>query len=79
MIWYNKQTNAVMEALGTSKEGLTENEFKERLGQQGKNKLEEKRGKSFFEKIIEQISDFMVLTLLAAAAISFFISSMHRA
>ncbi|MDD3766547.1 MAG: calcium-translocating P-type ATPase, PMCA-type [Eubacteriales bacterium] len=77
MIWYNKQTNAVMEALGTSKEGLTENEFKERLGQQGKNKLEEKRGKSFFEKIIEQISDFMVLTLLAAAAISFFISSMH--
>lgn len=77
MIWYDKPINAVYELLSANKGGLSKSEFERRLKEQGRNKLEEKEGKSFFERVLEQLSDFMVITLIAAAVISFLISSVQ--
>ncbi|MCK9478292.1 MAG: calcium-translocating P-type ATPase, PMCA-type [Firmicutes bacterium] len=74
MTWYDKPINAVLELLETSKTGIGEKEYIERIKKYGENKLKEKRQTTLFKRILQQLSDFMVLTLIAAAFISFVIS-----
>lgn len=50
--------------------GLPDREAKRRLEIYGKNKLEQKKKKSWILLLFEQFTDFMVLVLLAATAIS---------
>lgn len=50
--------------------GLTENEAKRRLETYGKNKLVQKKRKSWFMLLLSQFTDFMVLVLLGATAVS---------
>ncbi len=75
MIWYDKPISEVFKLLKTDIGGLSSEECEERIKQYGQNKLKESRKKSFFERITEQLSDFMVITLMFAAVISFFVSS----
>lgn len=56
---------------GDTKNGLTSAEAKKRLAKNGKNELREKKKKSFLRKFLEQFNDFMIIILLAAAAVSF--------
>ena len=56
------------------KTGLTDAEAKKRLKRDGKNELREKKKKSFLRKFFEQFNDFMIIILLAAAAVSFLTS-----
>lgn len=56
------------------KRGLTTMEARERLTKFGPNRLQEAPGKSLFRRLFEQLSDFMTLVLLGAAAISFLTS-----
>lgn len=56
------------------KTGLTDAEAKKRLKRDGKNELCEKKKKSFLRKFLEQFNDFMIIILLAAAAVSFLTS-----
>ncbi len=51
--------------------GLSTEEAKKRLSYYGKNELLQKKGKNIFVKFFEQFNDFMILILLAAAAVSF--------
>ena len=58
--------------LGTDiKNGLTDKQVSERLGQYGKNELKERKKHGIVYKFLSQFADFMVLILLAAAGISF--------
>lgn len=50
--------------------GLSDQEVKSRLEKYGPNKLEEKKGKSFLQKLLEQLLDPMVIILLVAAIVS---------
>lgn len=58
--------------LSTSEEiGLSQKEARKRLKQYGQNQLEEKKEPSFLHKFLRQFQDFMIIALLAAAAVSF--------
>ncbi len=56
------------------KEGLSLKEAEERLRKNGKNTLEAKNKDNFFKKFIRQFKDFMIITLIVSAIISFAIS-----
>lgn len=51
--------------------GLTSEEAKKRLAEQGPNRLNAKKPKTFFQKFLAQFKDVMIMILLAAAAVSF--------
>ena len=59
--------------------GLDEKTVLERPKQYGKNEIEERKGKNFIQKFIEQIGDFMILTLLGAAVLSFLLGEQSEA
>ena len=54
-----------------SSRGLSDAEVRERFKIYGANKLREAKKKSLFIRFLEQFSDFMIIILLIAAAISF--------
>ncbi len=73
MEWHSKSCTQVISSLKTDqKKGLTSAEAKKRLIKYGYNRLVQKKKKGIVSKFLSQFSDFMVLILLAAAAISFF-------
>lgn len=75
MKWHNLTINQTAEALSTDlSNGLSETESSARLKQNGKNTLAEQKSPTFFARFIAQFNDFMIIILLAAAAVSFSIS-----
>ena len=67
---YLEETSAVFEEVGSSAAGLTTAEAEARLAKNGKNKLAEAKKDSIFKQFMKQLSDPMIIILLAAAAIS---------
>lgn len=75
MNWHNMSANEVIKVLkSNSEKGLSETAAQERIDKFGYNKIVDKKGKSFFKKLIEQFNDFMIIILLIAAGISFALS-----
>ena len=70
MRFYCKSEVEVLKALNASENGLSQTEAESRLQTNGKNRLEAAKGKSLVRRLVEQLSDPMILILLAAAAIS---------
>ena len=67
---YNRSASEVMKDLDVSQDGLTAIEAAERLNLYGKNQLEEGKKKTLFQRILEQISDPMILVLVGAGILS---------
>ena len=67
---YLEETSAVFAEVNSSAEGLTTAEAEARLAKNGKNKLAEGKKDSIFKQFLKQLSDPMIIILLAAAAIS---------
>ena len=68
---YCEEKESVLQALGASQtDGLTKAEAEKRLAENGKNKLAAAKKKSLIRRFLEQLSDPMIIILLAAAAIS---------
>ncbi len=75
MQWHSMNINEVLTKLGTDKEkGISEKEAQKRLLQHGKNVIASKKRQGFLKKFFSQFNDFMIIILIAAAAISFFMS-----
>ena len=72
--WHSLSCRETEEFLHTSEEGLSDAEAAKRLEQYGKNNLRQKKPKSIAKMIWEQITDVMVLILIAAAIFSFVMS-----
>lgn len=73
MDWHSLSCTKTADILKTDeKKGLSEAEARKRLEKYGPNKLHQKKQQSIAVKFFSQFADFMVLILLAAAAISFF-------
>src|SRR3990170_1530274 len=70
--WHLLRTEAVLEKLGTGKNGLSSTEAKDRLAKYGQNLLKEAPKKSPFLLFLKQFIDVLVLILIAAAVISAF-------
>lgn len=78
MTWHDKSINNVITDLGAdTRNGLSDKEAKKRLYEYGKNVILEKKKAGFWQKFFEQFKDFMIVILLAAAAVSFVTSLMN--
>ena len=75
MEFYLQGKDKVMEALNTSADGISEAEASKRLAKHGKNKLTEGKKPSPFKRFMLQLSDPMIIVLLAAAVLSGITSS----
>lgn len=68
---YTKDQEEVLKELKTTKKGLSEEEAKKRFEENGPNTLEEKKQKSIFTVMLEQLKDKMILVLFCASILSF--------
>ena len=60
----------LLSELKTSRHGLSVEEVQERLLRYGPNELVEKKRKTAFMMFLDQFRDFMIIVLIAAAAVS---------
>ena len=70
MEYHLQPVSAVATDLTTRPEGLTDDEVRQRLQRYGKNSLEVKKKKTVWGMLFRQLTDFMILILVAAAVIS---------
>lgn len=74
MHFYSLSSAITLQHLQSTADGLTGKQAKERLITYGTNELKQKKKESLLSRFFAQFQDFMILVLLAAAAISFFLS-----
>ncbi|WMJ90784.1 calcium-translocating P-type ATPase, PMCA-type [Anaerocolumna sp. MB42-C2] len=78
MNWHNITKEEVLKTLESSYDnGLSKKEVIKRQKKYGLNILESKKKKSIIIKFLSQFTDFMIITLICAAFISFFVSLLH--
>lgn len=70
--WHSIGADDAIKRLKSNRNGLDNDERKERFRQFGENKLEEKGKTSILTLVFKQFKDFLVYVLLAAALISYF-------
>ncbi len=70
MKYYLQKIEDVFKHIGSTAEGLTSSEADARLQQYGKNKLQEGKKKTILQRVLEQLSDPMIIILIVAAVIS---------
>jgi len=69
--WYSLTPQESLETLNVSGEtGLSAEDASQRLEQYGPNQLQEKRPPTFFEMLLDQFNDFLVIMLIIAAVVS---------
>ena len=74
MEYHSLSIQETLQKLHTERQGLSQQHAAERLRQNGENKLEQTKKRGLLRRFFAQFCDFMILILLAAAAISFFTS-----
>ena len=67
---YLEEKDAVLAELGSSMQGLSDEEAAARLQQDGPNKLKEGKKESLFRKFLGELKDPMTIVLIIAAAVS---------
>ncbi len=78
MNWHNITKEETIKMLESSQDlGLSKKEVSKRQKKYGLNILESKKKKSIIVKFFSQFSDFMIITLICAAIISFLVSLLH--
>ena len=74
MLPHSSELTELLKSLGSSENGIADNDAERLLEKDGKNKLREKKKKSTLQRFLEQFKDVMILILIAAAAVSFVIA-----
>ncbi len=70
MKYYLEKIEDVFSKVGSSEKGLDSAEANSRLEKNGKNKLQEGKKKTMLRRVLEQLSDPMIIILIVAAVIS---------
>jgi Ca2+-transporting ATPase len=69
--WHRLEKTAVVAQMGSDlKKGLMRDQVLKRLQQYGPNRLQEKPRPTWLRRLLEQFNSFLVMLLLAAAAVS---------
>jgi Ca2+-transporting ATPase len=68
--WHQREPAWALERLGSSTDGLTLEEARQRLARHGPNAIDLKARRTPFHILIGQFRDFMILVLIAAAIVS---------
>lgn len=74
--WHLLRLTEITGSLNTSPSGLDENTASQRLNEYGKNQITDKKKKTVLQMLLHQLTDFMILILIAAAVISGFIGDL---
>lgn len=69
-MFYTQGKDETLEALQSSREGLSTAEAQKRLDEYGHNELEEGQKRGLLAKFLDQFKDLMIIILLVAAALS---------
>lgn len=73
--WHSLGTEQAVKLLHSdSQNGLSSKEAGKRFKEYGYNEIQAKKKKSLIQRFLEQFKDFMILILIIAAVISFFVS-----
>jgi len=72
-LFFDESSDDVLKALSTSKSGLSDEEAKARMAKYGPNALKEKNKKSALMLYLEQFKSHLIVILMIAAIISFFL------
>ncbi|WP_308533687.1 calcium-translocating P-type ATPase, SERCA-type [uncultured Peptoniphilus sp.] len=72
--WYKHTSEDALDKLNSNLYGLSDEEVQKRLSEYGDNALKKEEKKSIFEKLKEQFLDPMIIILLAAATVSYFVA-----
>ncbi len=70
MRYYCEEKETVLKEFQSSEQGLSDAEAAQRLEKNGKNCLEAAKGKTLFQRFMEQLADPMIIISIAAAVIS---------
>ena len=77
--WHAGSSADALGKLNATEDGLSDAEAAKRLSEHGRNVIKEKKQKSIWKMLWEQISDVMVLVLIAAAIVSMIFSEWAEA
>ncbi len=69
--WHSKKIEEVLKDVKSSEGGLSDKEAKDRLDKYGYNMLRQKKRRSIFKLLWEQLTDPMIIILILASALSF--------
>lgn len=70
MNWHLLPLSEIEQLLNTTPSGIDDVSASQRLSEHGKNQIEDKKKKSVLQMLLHQLTDFMILVLIAAAVIS---------
>lgn len=76
MNWHLLPLSEIEQLLDTSPSGIDNITASQRLNEYGKNQLEDKKKKTILQMLLHQLTDFMILILIAAAVISGFLGDL---
>ena len=70
--WYDKSVEFVAKTLKVDVEkGLSSKEAEDRVAEYGYNELKEKEKETIFQKVLNQLKDFLTIILIVASVVSF--------
>lgn len=74
--WHSKPIGEIFAELDTTEEGLSDKEAEKRLKENGYNELKNKKIRTIFELIWEELTDPMILILIGASILSFILKEL---
>lgn len=77
--WYTSSLSEVTERLKTRESGLTQQEVEQRYAQYGLNELVASKKVTWWQRLFNQFKDVMILVLMVAALLSFFMGDKTEA
>lgn len=75
MNWQSKSADEALSELKSQRKGLSAEEAKKRLSKYGRNALSDHKRPSLAKRFLSQLSDKMIIILLAASCVSFAVSA----